>query len=321
MKKLLDVNNLSATVTQLLTGASGSITLKLCREFEFGISAIDIANLVDKRLDCRCLIPLPGIQRNRDGSLHRVQRDDHTESIEKWMRLAQEFDDASWRVRLTPGSYVISTYLVVDVETSISYTYLNNPPGPVYSEGHDVGHYAQEFDHFWEHDSYGKEENVYQTTEFDTTCRLIIPDFETISCELMAYFAEYPDKLQEMEWRKFEELLDAIFRNQGYHTELGPGSGDGGVDIRLIQKDSIGEVLTLVQAKRYNARNPIGLEAVQALHGVVDDQRAHRGLFVTTSRYLPGAREFAARQNQRLILATSKEVATWCKRIVTHKNA
>ncbi|NQT85892.1 hypothetical protein HQ560_03955 [bacterium] len=36
---------------------------------------------------------------------------------------------------------------------------------------------------------------------------------------------------------------------------------------------------------------------------------------MTTSRYLPGARQFAARQNQRLVLADSREVAEWCRQI------
>jgi hypothetical protein len=158
-------------------------------------------------------------------------------------------------------------------------------------------------------------EDCYEAERFDASCRLVIPDFEQINSELIAYFAEHPDHLQELSWRKFEELLDAVFKNQGYATELGPGIGDGGVDLRLIYKDTIGQVLTLVQAKRYAAGNPINLQAVQALHGVVTDQRAHRGLFVTTSRYLPVARDFAERQNGRLILATSRDVAAWCKTV------
>lgn len=168
---------------------------------------------------------------------------------------------------------------------------------------------------FIEHGTPVTIKRFYEAANFGKTCQLIVPDFGKINAELIAYFSNHPERLQELNWRKFEELLDAIFRNQGYFTELGPGSGDGGVDIRLIQKDSIGEVLTLVQAKRYQENNVIGLQAVQALHGVVDDQRAHRGLFVTTSRYLPVAQDFARRQNGRLILANSKDVAAWCKSV------
>jgi restriction endonuclease Mrr len=160
---------------------------------------------------------------------------------------------------------------------------------------------------------------VYQAAEFDKTCRLVVLDFEAISEELMAEIARNPKILADMHWRNFEMLLDAIFKNQGYVTELGRGSHDGGVDIRLIQKDSIGTMLTLVQAKRRHPGHPIELDAVQALHGVVDDQRAHRGLFVTTSRYRPGAREFAERQNQRLVLADSQHIADWCRDIVARR--
>jgi len=68
----------------------------------------------------------------------------------------------------------------------------------------------------------------------------------------------------------------------------------------------------LVQAKRYESKYPIELQAVQALTAVVDDQKANRGLFVTTSRYLPCAEKFAARHNSRIQLASSNEVAEWC---------
>jgi hypothetical protein len=47
----------------------------------------------------------------------------------------------------------------------------------------------------------------------------------------------------------------------------------------------------------------------------VADQHAKRGLLVTTSRFLPSAQRFARRQNRYLRLATSSDVARWCKRI------
>jgi restriction endonuclease Mrr len=160
---------------------------------------------------------------------------------------------------------------------------------------------------------------IYRNPDFKEACRIILPDFQQITVELIEYFATHPDDLYRLEWRKFEELLEAVFRNQGFYTELGPGWGDQGVDLRLIQKDSVGEILTLVQAKRYSPNNPIGLEAVAALYAIVEDQKANRGLFVTTSRYLPVAKKFAEKQNHRLLLATSREVAEWCKSVSNRK--
>ncbi|MBN1695895.1 MAG: restriction endonuclease [Spirochaetales bacterium] len=160
-----------------------------------------------------------------------------------------------------------------------------------------------------------KKKRLYEQEDFDEKCGLLVNDFEQISREMIEYFSNHPDELYRLEWRKFEELLAAIFRNQGYVTELGPGWGDGGIDLRLIQKDSIGRMITLVQAKKYKPEIPIRLEAVAALYGIVEHEKANRGLFVTTSKYLPGAREFAAKQSYKLSLATSAEVAEWCKNI------
>lgn len=86
--------------------------------------------------------------------------------------------------------------------------------------------------------------------------------------------------------------------------------GDGGVDLRIYSHDAVGELLTLVQAKKYR-RRAITLEAVQALASAVEEERASRGLFVTTSRYLPSARKFAERRRNRLTLADADRVGEW----------
>lgn len=156
---------------------------------------------------------------------------------------------------------------------------------------------------------------VWEQPTVRDKCDLLVVDFKEISRELIEYFGKHPDELTRLNWRKFEQLLAAVFKNQGFYTELGPGTGDGGVDIRLIQKDSIGQLVTLVQAKRYSSDNPIKLDIVAALTAIVDDQKAHRGLLVTTSRYLPSAQHFAESQRGRIVLATSADVAAWCRRI------
>jgi hypothetical protein len=142
-----------------------------------------------------------------------------------------------------------------------------------------------------------------------------VPDFNEVNRELIDYFASHPKELENLHWRHFEELIAAVFKNYGYETVLGTGSHDQGVDLRLIQKDPIGEVITLVQVKRYAALNPIGLEAVQALSGAVDAERANRGLLVTSSRFLPGAKAFADKLGSRLVLCGPADVARWCKQL------
>jgi hypothetical protein len=55
--------------------------------------------------------------------------------------------------------------------------------------------------------------------------------------EVFEFFARDPDRLKQLGWRQFEEFLDAIFKNQGFHTQIGPGRGDRGIDHRLYQSE------------------------------------------------------------------------------------
>lgn len=144
-------------------------------------------------------------------------------------------------------------------------------------------------------------------------CSLVQTDFSDIYEELYAHFAKRPDDLQKLDWREFEILLARVFQAQGFTTELGPGRGDGGVDIRIFHRDPIGDVLTLVQAKKYSPRNKIGLEAVAALYGVADMEKATRSMVVTTSSYQPAAKNFAARSSGKIQLCTSNDVVQWCQ--------
>ncbi|MEM9409869.1 MAG: restriction endonuclease [Planctomycetota bacterium] len=134
--------------------------------------------------------------------------------------------------------------------------------------------------------------------------------------EVFEFVSSRPGSLRNLSWREYEEFLDAVFRNQGFHTELGPGSNDGGVDIRLYRNEVTPELVTLVQAKRYRTR-PIGLEPVAALLGIASEQRALDAIFVTTSRFQPKARRFAKTTQQRVDLPSiqlvdSQRVAEWC---------
>lgn len=61
--------------------------------------------------------------------------------------------------------------------------------------------------------------------------------------------------MNELSWREYEILLFRVFQSNGFRAELGPGSNDEGVDIKLLQRDPIGDLLTLVQVKKYAKKN------------------------------------------------------------------
>jgi len=180
----------------------------------------------------------------------------------------------------------------------------------VQNSGYEAGDCGDGVIGFYVDDEHKELEEAYRNYfEWQWICDLVQPDFSDLYEEVYAWVHKYPDSLHHLTPRQFEILLDGIFRNNGYRTQLGSGQGDGGIDLRLYSNDVIGEAVTLVQAKRY--AHPIRLEAVQALSANVEDERANKGLFVTTSRYLPGVKRFAARQNKRLQLATSEDVSLW----------
>lgn len=143
-------------------------------------------------------------------------------------------------------------------------------------------------------------------------CSLIKEDTADVYEELYAHFANRPDDLNRLQWREFEVLLFRVFQNQGFEAILGPGRSDGGVDIRLWQQAPLGDILTLVQVKRYSLKNKIGLTDVAALHGISEVEGAHKALFVTTSSYLPIAKNFAIRTTGKMQLAEREDVVNWC---------
>jgi hypothetical protein len=155
----------------------------------------------------------------------------------------------------------------------------------------------------------------YERELFFWRCRAILPEYADLDGELYEHIRAKPGRLLDMSPRQFEEFINAVFKNQGYTTHIGPGSGDDGVDIHLYQHDRISELVTLVQLKRYATHRPIELEAVSALKATVDDQGANRGLFITTSRYSSTARKFADRYPHQLRLADTGHVVEWCAEV------
>lgn len=140
-----------------------------------------------------------------------------------------------------------------------------------------------------------------------------------IHTEVFDHFAKRPDDLRNLAWRQYEEFLDAVFKNQGYVTELGPGTNDGGVDLRLYQSVAVPEMVTLVQARRYT-RKPIQLEAVAALYGHAVQQKAAKGILATTSYFQPKAEAFAKSIERRLDLpglelVDARKTGAWCAEI------
>lgn len=101
------------------------------------------------------------------------------------------------------------------------------------------------------------------------------------------YLSKNKNKLGEIHWRKFEELIAECFTRFGYKVELGPGSNDDGVDIRAWDKNNATSPEFLIQCKRQKEK--INKVTIKALYADVLHESAKRGLLVTTSEFSIGA--------------------------------
>jgi restriction endonuclease len=161
------------------------------------------------------------------------------------------------------------------------------------------------------------------TTLFRVQPGILIPEFKievaSVNEELIRYLAKKPEDLYSLAPRKFEELVEAIFRDFGYEVLLGPRGKDGGVDLRAIRKDSLGQFLCLIQCKRHAPHRPVRVDIVRSLHGVAESEKASCGLVVTTSHFSREAREFADLNKYKMSLRDYNDLVGWLKHYPTAK--
>ena len=152
---------------------------------------------------------------------------------------------------------------------------------------------------------------LYQQSKFGLAISSPIL-FTSIELEVLAYFGRHPELLHSLPPRKFEELVAAVFRNNGFDVELTPETRDGGIDIVAVQKNGFGgDTLHLVECKRYLPDNKVGIGIVQRMLGVVEQHRATQGLIVTTSSFSSDALNCAKYSQYRLGLNGYAELSKW----------
>jgi restriction system protein len=125
--------------------------------------------------------------------------------------------------------------------------------------------------------------------------------------------AELIRRMQEQHPDFFEQVVVDVLNAMGYGGAEQRGqrigrSGDGGVD-GVIDQDALGLSQIYVQAKRYAADNAVQRPELQGFIGALAGRGASQGVFVTTSRFSQGAREYAASIPQRIVLIDGPRLA------------
>jgi restriction system protein len=112
--------------------------------------------------------------------------------------------------------------------------------------------------------------------------------------------------------RFFEHLVVQLLVAMGYGGSVEEAGkalgkpGDEGID-GIIKEDRLGLDVIYLQAKRWD--RTIGRPDIQQFAGALQDQRARKGVFITTSSFSAEARQYAERIDTRIILIDGTELA------------
>ena len=113
----------------------------------------------------------------------------------------------------------------------------------------------------------------------------------------------------------FEKLVLDLLLNMGFGSRnkemaiVTPTSHDNGVD-GIIPEDALGLDKIYIQAKRYTD-NPVSKPEIHKFIGALDEQKATKGVFITTSKFTSGAVETANKASKKIVLIDGKSLADY----------
>ena len=129
------------------------------------------------------------------------------------------------------------------------------------------------------------------------------------------YLARNFGRIGEIHWRKFEGLAGEFFSQAGFRVEMGPGSNDDGVDVRVWapEDDVTKPPLILVQCKRQKAK--VQKMVVKSLWADVEHEKARSGLIVTTSVLAPGSNTVRRARGYQIAAVEREKLKHWLEQL------
>jgi restriction system protein len=174
-------------------------------------------------------------------------------------------------------------------------------------------------DQFPEFRDFQSRSNSQQETETAQTASLErqTPE-EIIEHSYMALRSQLADEILELIKGSssdfFERLVVDVIVAMGYGgtqrdaARATQRSNDGGID-GIIKQDRLGLDTIYIQAKRWDESRPIHRPEIQKFAGALQGVRARKGIFITTSSFSGGAREYVATIESKIVLIDGSELA------------
>jgi restriction system protein len=149
-------------------------------------------------------------------------------------------------------------------------------------------------------------EPVQPTVDFDS----LLTQFKFVAgMDVIAGLDSRPDLLA-MNPYEFEHLVRQIFEEMGMQAWNTQAIKDDGVDAVAVNNTAVFGGMCIIQAKRY--RGAVGVEAIRALAGVMEDKHATKGILITTSWVTKDGHAFATRHG-RIEIMECEHVKYLCK--------
>ena len=160
--------------------------------------------------------------------------------------------------------------------------------------------------------AYSAEPEKEKDTRKNKLTQIISLELSEINEQLVNYLKNNPEKLYELEPRKFEKLIAHLLADMGCDVELTPQSRDGGRDIMAAIRLPIGELLTIVECKKYSAEHKVGIDIAERFLFAIDRKDcASYGVIATTSYFTKDVQLLQKEFNWRLGLKDFDCMKEW----------
>ena len=147
-----------------------------------------------------------------------------------------------------------------------------------------------------------------------------IPDFQSVravlefcsdgqehsSRDAIEYLAKYFDRSELELKERLPSGRQSTFQNRISWARSHGKSGDEGID-GIIKEDRFGLDIIYIQAKRWEGK--ISRPEVQKFAGALQGKRARKGVFITTSDFSEGAKEYVSNIDSKIILISGEQLA------------
>ena len=151
-----------------------------------------------------------------------------------------------------------------------------------------------------------KNEDLTPTEQLEQAYHSIIEDLA----------ADLLQKTLEQSPYFFEHLVVDLLVKMGYGGSFANSAQvtqyvhDDGID-GIIYEDKLGLDKIYIQAKRYKLDNTVGKPQIQQFSGALDEQKATKGVFITTSSYSKEAKQYVEKLNKKIVLIDGQELARY----------